>query len=109
VLQRRLGPGIRRQETQFGPLRAVGLPLLAAIGIALVSWLVVGAAQELRSGAPVPARHAARPGTAFFAAVLMLIGPAGAAAIGALATAAALRWTYVRWRQPPLVVRLFRG
>jgi hypothetical protein len=109
VLQRRFGPGICRQETQFGLFRAVGLPLLAAIGIALFSWVVVGAAQELRGGAPVPARHAARPSTALFAAVLMLIGPVGAAIIGALATGAALRWTYLRWRQPPLTVRLFRG
>ena len=108
-LQRRFGPAIRREQTQYGLVRAVGIPLLWTVGIALFSWILVGAAQELSAGAELPVRHAVRPKTALVAAVLTLIGPVGAALLGVLATGVALRWTYQRWKQPPLMVRLIRG
>jgi len=31
------------------------------------------------------------------------------AAVSEIATGVALRWTYQRWKQPPLMVRLIRG
>ena len=109
ALQRRFGPAIRREQTQYGLVRAVGIPLLWTVGIALFSWILVGAAQELSAGAELPVRHAVRPKTALVAAVLTLIGPVGTALLGVLATGVALRWTYQRWKQPPLMVRLIRG
>jgi hypothetical protein len=108
VLQRRFGSAVRREETQFSMLRAIAIPLLWTVGIALFTWICVEAARELAGGADVPQRHATRPRNALFAAVLALIGPVGAFVLGSLATAAAGRWTYQRWRQPPLMVRLIR-
>jgi hypothetical protein len=104
ALQRRFGPAIRREETRYGLVRAIGVPLVWTVGIAAFSWVMVGAAHETSRG-----EHEVRRQAALIEAILTLIGPVGAAIVGILATAAALRWTYQRWRQPPLVVRLIRG
>ncbi len=107
-LERRFAGRMRRDETQYGAARAIGIPLVSTVGIALFSWLLVGAAQELADGAAVPIRHAVRPQTAGAAALLSFIGPIGTALIGMIATAAGLRWAYQRWQKPPLMIRLTR-
>ena len=107
-LTRRFGDAFRREEEQYGLVRAVGVPLVWTIGMLFFTWVLIGAAQELAGGAPIPARHALRAEKVAAAGVLAAIGPVGALLIGASATLSCLRWTLARWRKPPFMVRLVR-
>lgn len=108
-LQRRFGPVFRREDVQYDVVRAVGIPLAWTVGTILFTFLLVGAARELADGRQLPLRHAVRPSKVAFAGLLGLIGPLGAAIVGTIASCICLRWTIVRWQQPPLMIRLFRS